>query len=436
MQQDEREIARRVDLLSFQIEEIQAAKLQAGEDERLEQERVRLANAGRLAELADAVHQALAGGGRSDDGSALDLLGSAGRSLGQLLKIDRELGDYESLLVEASAQVEDLAHAVRAYQEAIEFNPERLNAVEERLELISALKRKYGETMPEVLAFAEQASTDLEGLVNREARTAELEARSAGLVVRIGIAAADLSAARAETGERLARAVAEEMAQLSLRGEFRVAVEQEESADGVPVGGVPLRVDETGVDTVEFRFAANPGEPARSVARTASGGELSRILLALKTVLSAADRTPTLIFDEVDAGIGGRNGHVVGQKLAQIGLEHQVLCVTHLPQIAAFGDAHFFISKQIDGGRTATRVAALRDEARERELAQMLGTVSSSTLQQARELASAGQAWKRQRVAFAPAAGEPGAVTTNGKKSRRRAQRGVSDEAAVQGATR
>ncbi|HEU5318144.1 MAG TPA: DNA repair protein RecN [Chloroflexota bacterium] len=398
MQQDEREIARRVDLLSFQIEEIQNAKVQPGEEVSLGQERTRLANAGRLAELAGAVHEALAGGGASDAAPATDLLAMAARSLGTLLKIDDSLADQERLLAEAAAQVEEVAHAVRAYQESIEFNPERLSQVEERADVLSTLRRKYGETLEDVLAFAERAGAELEGLVNREQRTAELEARATALELQIARAAGALSAARAKAGERLAAAVAEEMASLTLKGEFRVAVEQEESSDGIPVEGARLRFDDTGFDTVDFRFAANPGEPARSVARTASGGELSRILLALKVVLTGADRTPTLIFDEVDAGIGGRNGHVVGQKLAAIARQHQVLCVTHLPQIAAFGDAHYFISKHVTAGRTATRVTPLDVEGRTRELAQMLGAVSDATIQQANEMASGAARWKHQRV--------------------------------------
>jgi DNA repair protein RecN (Recombination protein N) len=399
MQQDEREIARRIDLLSFQIEEIQNAKLQPGEEQTLEQERTRLANAGRLAELAGTVHEALAGGGASDASPAIDLLGLAARNLATLLKIDDSLSDQEGLLAEAAAQVEEVARAVRAYQESIEFNPERLSQVEERLELLSTLRRKYGETVEDVLAFAGRAGVDLEGLVNREQRTAELEARATALELQIARAGSTLSAARTKAGERLAAAVAAEMASLSLRGEFRVAVEQDESADGIPVEGARLRFDDTGFDTVDFRFAANPGEPARSVARTASGGELSRILLALKVVLTGADRTPTLIFDEVDAGIGGRNGDVVGQKLAAIARQHQVLCVTHLPQIAAFGDAHYFISKRVAGGRTATRVTPLDADGRTRELAQMLGVVSEATMQQASEMASGAARWKHQRVA-------------------------------------
>ncbi|HET7767359.1 MAG TPA: DNA repair protein RecN, partial [Chloroflexota bacterium] len=396
MQQDEREIARRIDLLSYQVEEIQQAKLRPGEDTALEQERTRLANASRLAELAGAIHDALAGGagsagGAGDTPGAIDLLGQAERSLTQLLRIDPQLGDREALLIEATAQIEELAQTVRAYQESIEFAPERLAEVEERLDLLHTLQRKYGETIDDVLRFAEAAGVELEGLVNREQRTVELEGQAAQLEAKIGTTAQALSAARLAAGERLAKDVAAEMAALSLKGAFYVMVEHEPSTDGVPVGDERLRFDDTGIDTVDFRFAPNPGEPAKSVARTASGGELSRILLALKAVLSAADRTPTLIFDEVDAGIGGRNGQVVGQKLAQIGRRHQVLCVTHLPQIAAFGDAHFFIAKRVSGGRTVTTVTALDAGGRDKELAQMLGGVSGATLAQARELTHAAQ---------------------------------------------
>ncbi|HXI15762.1 MAG TPA: hypothetical protein VNM48_05275, partial [Chloroflexota bacterium] len=277
---------------------------------------------------------------------------------------------------------------------------------------------------------------ELEGLVNREARTAELEQRTAALEAGIVAAASALSVTRGRAGASLAAAVGHEMRALGLKGALHVAVEQEESADGLPVDGERFRFDETGFDVVEFRFAPNPGEPARSVARTASGGELSRILLALKAVLSAADRTATLIFDEVDAGIGGRNGHVIGEKLAQIGGRHQVLCVTHLPQVAAFGDNHFYISKHVDGGRTVTTVVALDDAGRVRELAQMLGGVSTATAQQAQEMITTAEAWKRERGArggfqvgesvvstrTAAVAAPPGE-----KQARLRAKRAVSD---------
>ncbi|MGH2352938.1 MAG: DNA repair protein RecN [Chloroflexota bacterium] len=385
MQQDEREVARRIDLLSFQVEEIQGAKLQPGEEEALARERTRLANAARLAELAAAVYERLSGSA-TDAVSAIDQLGQAARDLVQVTRIDAEMAEQEQLLAEAVAQVEEVGRALRAYSEGIEFAPERLEAVNERLDLIHTLQRKYGATIEEVLAFGERAAAELDQIVNREARTAALEQRVAALEQEIAAAATALSSARAAAGDRLAAAVAEELRALSLRGAFEVVLLRQPDPDGVPVDSGRTRCDETGIDEVEFRFAPNVGEPSKPVARTASGGELSRILLALKAVLSAVDRTPTLIFDEVDAGVGGRNGQVLGEKLAGLAAEHQVLCVTHLPQIAAYGDAHFYIAKQERAGRTVTTVTPLDSDGQARELAQMLGGVTPATLEQARQL--------------------------------------------------
>jgi DNA repair protein RecN (Recombination protein N) len=414
IQQDEREVARRIDLLSFQVEEIQNAKLSPGEDDALEQERNLLVNAERLAELASTIYERLAGGG-GDEPAALDLLGGAARDLAHLTRIDPQMAAQEQLLVEASAQVEELARAFRAYREGIEFSPERLEEVNERLDQIRTLQRKYGETIEDVLAFGARVAAELDALVNREARTAELEDRAGRLEHEIGKAAGALSAARAAAGERLASAVGEELRALSLGGEFLVSLMRELDAGGVPVDGERLRFDESGVDIVEFRFAPNPGEPAKPVARTASGGELSRILLALKAVLSAADRTPTLIFDEVDTGIGGRSGGILGEKLAHLARRHQVLCVTHLPQIAAYGDSHFYISKHVRDGRTLTTVSPLDQEARAHELAQMLGGLTAHTLEQGRALQASAANWKAGApavtVASVGAGRDGGAVT-------------------------
>jgi DNA repair protein RecN (Recombination protein N) len=395
LQQDEREAARRIDLLSFQVEEIQGAKLQPGEEDTLQRERTLLANAARLAELSAGVHAELIGGA-GDEPSALDLLGRAERDLAQLTRIDPQLEPLGELLAEVIAQVEELGRTMRAYSEAIEFAPERLQEVEDRLELLHNLQRKYGATIEEVLHFGERAAAELDQLVNREARTAALEARIGTLEAEVAAAALDLSRARAGAGERLAAAVAGELSALNLRGAFEVALQRRPDPDGVPIDGQRVACDESGLDEVEFRFAPNVGEPSKPVARTASGGELSRVLLALKTVLSAADRTPTLIFDEIDTGVGGRSGQVLGQKLAQVAADHQVLCVTHLPQIAAFGDTHFYISKVEREGRTITTVMPLDAEGRSHELAQMLGGVTPATLTQAGHLLQDAGAWKEE----------------------------------------
>jgi DNA repair protein RecN (Recombination protein N) len=265
------------------------------------------------------------------------------------------------------------------------------------------LQRKYGATVEEVLAFGARAGTELDALVNREARAAALETRVAALEGEIGAAAGALSAARGAAGTRLAAAVAAELEALRLRGAFEVALLHRPDSGGVELNGQRVAFDESGADEVEFRFAPNAGEPPKPVARTASGGELSRILLALKTVLSGVDRTPTLIFDEVDTGIGGRSGQTLGEKLAQLAGEHQVLSVTHLPQIAAYADRHFFIAKREQANRTVTTVTPLDGDQRAQELAQMLGGVSPATLEQARELRSRAERWKgERRVGAAP----------------------------------
>ncbi|MDQ3699953.1 MAG: hypothetical protein M3442_03420, partial [Chloroflexota bacterium] len=324
----------------------------------------------------------------------LDLLGRAARDLTQLTRIDAEMAPQEQLLAEAVAQVEEVDSALRAYGEAIEFAPERLQEVDDRLDLIRNLCRKYGATIEEVLAFGERAGVELDGLVNREARAAALEGKVSALEGQIGVAAAALSRARAAAGNRLAAAVAKELQALALRGAFEVALLRRPDADGVPMDGQRVACDETGIEEVEFRFAPNAGEPAKPVARTASGGELSRILLGLKTVLSAVDRMPTLIFDEIDTGIGGRSGQVLGEKLSHLAGQHQVLCVTHLPQIAAYGDRHFYIAKAERAGRTVTTVTPLEAEMRAQELAQMLGGVTPATLEQAGELRARADRWK------------------------------------------
>ena len=434
LQQDEREAARRIDLLSFQIEEIDGAKLRPGEEEQLTRERTLLVNAARLAELATAVHSALSGdaSGSDDAPSVVDLLGRASRDLAQLIRIDPEMAAQEQGLIEALAQVEEVGQALRAYSEAVDLAPARLEEVEERLDLLRTLQRKYGATVEEVLAFGARAGTELDALVNREARAAQLETRVAALESEIAAAAGSLSAAREAAGTRLAAAVAAELEALRLRGAFEVALLHRPDPAGVDLQGRRVAFDESGVDEVEFRFAPNAGEPPKPVARTASGGELSRILLALKTVLSAVDRTPTLIFDEVDTGIGGRSGQTLGEKLAQLAREHQVLSVTHLPQIAAYGDRHFFIAKREQASRTVTTVTPLDADQRAQELAQMLGGVSPATLEQARELRARAERWKGERrtgaavngaahagVNGTPAPAEPAAPATTAARPAR-----------------
>ncbi len=390
---DERELAHRVDLLTYQVEEIAAARLQVGEEEELAQERARLTNAERIAALITGATQALYEG-VEDQLSISDLLGNVYRDLAELSRIDASLEPHFQAAEALAAQVEEMARDLRAYLEGIEFNPVRLQEVEERLDLIYHLKRKYGDSVADVLAFAERAARELDTITHSEERVEELRGRETVLLYEIGALAADLSQRRREAADRLAAAIEVELDDLQMaRTRFAAAFEQADDPEGVFVDDRRLAFDASGVDRVEFLIAPNPGEPLKPLARIASGGETSRLMLALKTVLSHADKTPTLIFDEIDQGNGGRVGGVVGRKLwgltagnVTASPGHQVLCITHLPQLAGFGDVHFQVRKEIAGERTLTLVQSIAGEDRVEDLPHMLGAVTETTRQSAREI--------------------------------------------------
>lgn len=410
LRQNERELAQRADLLAFQVNEISEAELKPGEEETLTTERTRLANAEKLMVDANAAYEALyRGSGRG--ASVVDQLGEAARLLSALERIDPSLDELCQQAESLSYAAEDLARAVRAYRDEIEYNPTRQKQVEERLEQISHLKRKYGDSIEEILAHGEQAAQELEQITHSEERIEELEAEEDQLLHRVGDLAANLSAKRKEAGERLAAAIERELDELRMAdAEFVVHLDRIEDKNGVPVDGARYAFDITGIDQVEFLISPNPGEPLRPLAKIASGGETARLMLALKSTLSAADATPTLIFDEIDVGIGGRVGEVVGRKLWGLTVhgtpEHQVICVTHLPQVAAFGDTHYQINKTVDGQRTVTRVQHLDDDARIEELTQMLGSTTDVTRQKAREMLSETEVSKSALREGKPAARE------------------------------
>jgi DNA repair protein RecN (Recombination protein N) len=286
-------------------------------------------------------------------------------------------------------QVEELARTIRAYRDGVEHNPDRLEQVEERLTLIHNLKRKYGSSIAEIMAYRDRAAADLDAMSHSEERIAELKAREGELLAEVGRLAGTLSQARREAGKRLAEAVESELAGLNMhKVRFQVEIAHQPDPEGVILDGAsePVTVTATGADVVEFLISPNPGEPLKPLARIASGGETSRLMLALKSILSQADTVSTLIFDEIDQGVGGRSGHIVGEKLWALSSRHQVICVTHLPQIACFGDTHFSIVKQTAGDRTVTRVQELTGEARVAELAEMLGGAREPGRQAARAM--------------------------------------------------
>jgi len=376
LRQNEKALAQRADMLQYQIEEIEAAKLVPGEEDELRAERTRLANAEQLMRSAtEAV--ALLTGMDDEMRSVADLLGQAERALVQLTRYDDTQSPRLETLQGLIFQLSELSSDLQSYLDALEFNPSRLDFLEERLELIASLKRKYGESIEDILILAEKAVVELDRIGNSETRIAELELEQEKYLRRIGEMAAKLSQKRQAAAGQLAAAVITQLTDLNMEGaQFTVSFETEPKSDGVYVGEQRLAFDQTGIDQMEFLISTNPGEPLKPMAKVASGGETARLMLALKTALAQVDATPTLIFDEIDQGIGGRIGDVVGRKLWGLTAvaDHQVIVVTHLPQLAGYGDVHFHVSKHVHDGRTTTSVENLAYDGRVRELAAMLGT--------------------------------------------------------------
>jgi len=393
---DERELARRVDLLEYQLKEIKAAHLEPGEEEELTRQRHLLTNAERLTLLTSEAYQALYEGeeGRR---SALDALGEALQQVGALEKLDPELAGVHESLETIFLQVEEDARHLRAYRDEVEYDPARLSQVEDRLDLIYRLKRKYGDSVAEILRFAEDASRELDQITHSEERIAELREKETQLLQVVAELGASLSSVRREAAKRLEQEIEAHLGDLAMEQTiFRVDFRWIESEDGVEVGGKRYAFDATGLDRAEFLVATNAGEPPKPMVKIASGGETSRLMLAMKSVLTAADPVPTLVFDEVDVGIGGRAGAVVGRKLWELSTRHQVLCVTHLPQMACFADAHYSVAKEIVADRTVTGVTEVKGDQRAEELAMMLGgTTSEATRRNVRELLDRAQKLKK-----------------------------------------
>jgi DNA repair protein RecN (Recombination protein N) len=360
---DDRMRAARADFVRFQLDELEGAKLEPGEEARLEAERVRLAAVDQLGAGARAAEDALYG----SDESAVDKLGAAARELERLVRLDGELAGCARSLGEARALVEDVAAQLRSYADRLDGDPERLGWVDDRLATIKRIARKHGgASIEELLAIAHALAAELAGLTGRDARLAELATLRDAALARAQSCAAALTTARTAAARTLEKEVGAALAELGLASaRLTVAIE-------------PRPLGPTGADKVELLLAANKGEEARPLARIASGGELSRIMLALKLALRRADEVATYVFDEVDAGIGGATAQAVGAQIRAVADHRQVLCVTHLPQIAAHADHHFHVEKSEVGGRTETAVTELTGAARKDELARMLGGQSTA----------------------------------------------------------
>lgn len=364
LRRQEQEKEQRQDFLRFQIQEIREAQLQPGEEEQLADDKKRLKNAQTLIKVSQESYRLLAG-------DVLDLLTQLRQNLGQLAALDPGVVKLAEEISGYTFQAEDYVNVLREYRDSVEDDPFRLEQVSERLDLIHQLKRKYGDSIETVLEFARQAEAEVEHYENMDKLIASLERETAALEGETVRLADDLSARRRDVGLELERAMAAELSSLAFdRAAFVVRWQEVER--------LPENIRESGWDRGEFFFSANPGEPAKPLAKIASGGELSRVMLALKCLLAQKDMVDTVIFDEVDAGIGGQAAEAVAGKIRELAAHHQVFCITHLPQIAARGTQHFQVSKRVDGGRTQSAVVRLSPESRVRELARMLAGDSAT----------------------------------------------------------
>ena len=383
-----REAMQEKDLLEFQLEELEDAQLQEGEEEELDNERHLLSNAETLFESANQLYEQLYGGDLSES-STLDGLKMGSRTISKLCELDDSLSELNARFESTLYELEDIVYQIRDYRDKIEFNPHRLSEVEERLDLIHRLKRKYGDSVAEILAYQAQASQKLEDLQFGSERIEELKDQIHRITQQAQALAIELSEKRKETATQLEGLIERELQTLGMeRAVFQILVSPIESAEGpLEIEGKRYELRADGMDEIEFFISPNVGSEPKPLAKIASGGEISRVMLALKTVLAQVDLIPTMIFDEIDAGIGGRTADIVGQKLKELSRFRQVFCITHLPQIARFADQHFRVEKDEDGNRTTITAKLLTPEERIEEVARMHGGEATVTmLAHAREL--------------------------------------------------
>jgi DNA repair protein RecN (Recombination protein N) len=376
---DERAYAQQLDLLRFQASEISAAKLQADEEARQEQEYQRASNAARLLELSQEALNTLC----ERDTSLLVQAGELGRTLQALQRIDSGAQNLLAAHEQAAAAWRDLQTDLRRYADGIDLDPGRLHQMEERLNLIQSLKRKYGGTLEEVIAFGAEAGRKLQKLEQREAELGRINQEREKVAGELWQAGKELSAQRCKAVPRLARAAMKQLHDLGFQqSHLDITVN---TADCLPAHAV------SGLDEIEFQFAPNPGEPARPLRAIASSGEMSRVMLALKTVLAEEDEIPVLVFDEIDANVGGETAVVVGEKMRRIARRRQVICITHLPAVAAAAESHFVVTKRLEGGRTVSEITLLDKENRAGEIARMLGGQTEAARRHAEAMLAQGR---------------------------------------------
>ncbi len=369
---NEQEVAQQIELLSFQVKEIQEAAPVEGEEESLVKEQVQVANAQRILELAGGIQAALMEG----DTSAFNGMAFAQKGLAELTGLIEAAAGWKEEARSITVQIQELAGAVEHTVRNIEGDPARLQWLEDRMALYHRLKRKYGATAKEILEHGETAKARLRDLESREERLQELDQAVLAALDKVDQAGGKLGKARRQAAAKLAKTITSELSDLGFpHGAFAVDLQASEPGP-------------SGMDAIEFTFAPNAGEPVRPLRAIASSGEISRVMLAVKAVLADHDSIPVLVFDEIDANVGGAMGTAIGTKLDTVGRHHQVLCITHLPQVAVFGKTHFAVVKEVVNGRTRTRISCLKKDQRIEEVARMLGgrDLTSVTLKHAKEM--------------------------------------------------
>ncbi len=380
LKQQEQDKEERKDLLLFQVDEIQMAEIELAEDENLAAEKKRLKNADMLIRLSQESYRALSG-------SVMDELAQIRKSFTQVAELDPDAADLAEELSNYSFQVEDYIAKLRNYRDSLESDPLRLEQVSERIDLLGQLKRKYGPSLEEVLDYCSTAKQELSQIETMDQRLAELEEELSQLSSDLEQKATELSAKRKEVAGGLEKTMIAELHSLSFN-QAGFMVRWQENECNIDT------ITSTGCDRISFYFSANPGEEPRPLAKVASGGELSRLMLAMKCLLARKDMVETVFFDEVDAGVGGEAAEAVARKIQELAGHHQVFCITHLPQIAARGTGHFIVSKSVEEGRTLSNISRLQENARVFELVRMLAGDSATpqTLEWAEELLRKGRA--------------------------------------------
>jgi DNA repair protein RecN (Recombination protein N) len=372
---DEKTYAQQLELLRFQVQEISAAKLQPDEEAELQLEHSRATNSARLVELSQSALSQLS----DDENSLIVLAGRFGRTIQELQKIDPSADGLVSLHEQVVSALRDVQSDLSHYADKLEINPERLAQLDERMTLLQSLKRKYGGTIQEIISFGDDAKEKLEALEQREVELARLNSELQKNEKELRNAGEELSAARKKAIPKLAKAVVKQLGDLGFgQSHFDISITTQKE--------ISTAISSSGFDTIEFQFAPNLGEPARPLRAIASSGEMSRVMLALKTALALQDEIPVLVFDEIDANVGGETASVVGEKMRQIGKQHQVLCITHLPAVAASASSHFLVSKEISDGRTISKIELLDKNERVTEIARMFGGQSEVARQHAKSL--------------------------------------------------